>query len=160
MIKNLFLILSAFFFIINNSIAKKDLPVPRFASIKSGHVNVRTGPNVRYPIKWVFIEKNEPIEVIAEFEQWRKIKDIEAQEGWVHESMLTGKRFAIITSSNTQIIYKNPDITSYKIVKIESKVRVRLDKCKLDWCRINVNDYQGWIKKDFLWGVYKNEEYK
>ena len=153
--------LFAFMLLISTySYAKDNLPLPRFVSIKSGEVNVRTGPSVRYPIKWVFHAKNEPIEVVAEFEQWRKIKDFTKDEGWVHESMLSGKRYAIIATKEKQIIYKNLEDNKHPVVIIEPGVRARVQECQLEHCRIIVEDHKGWIRKDKLYGVYKNETYK
>src|SRR5258708_33603071 len=38
-----------------------------------------------------------PGEVLAEFGNWRKIRDWQGTEGWVHQSMLSGRRYAIVT---------------------------------------------------------------
>ncbi|MBN9543266.1 MAG: hypothetical protein J0G32_05690 [Alphaproteobacteria bacterium] len=140
--------------------AKEKLPLPRFASIKSHEVNVRTGPSVRYPIKWIFTARNEPVEILAEFEQWRKIKDFVGDEGWIHESMLSGKRFGIIAAKEKQILYKNQADTTHPLVVVEPGVKARIQECSLDWCRVIVKDYKGWIRKEKLYGVYKNEIYK
>ncbi|HKH69397.1 MAG TPA: SH3 domain-containing protein, partial [Reyranella sp.] len=64
------------------------LPIPRFASLRSDEVNVRTGPGPRYPIDWVFKRKAMPVEIVAEFENWRKIRDWQGASGWVHQSLL------------------------------------------------------------------------
>jgi SH3-like domain-containing protein len=134
------------------------LPVPRFVSIKSSEANIRTGPNVRYPVKWVFVHKGEPVEVVAEFEQWRKIRDKQGDDGWIHESMLSGKRQVIITGDKVQLLYRQPDYTSSPIVKVEPEVRAELRSCHKDWCRIQVTSYKGWIERKFLWGIYSHED--
>src|SRR5438876_886029 len=76
--------------------AEKNLPVPRFVSLRSEQVNVRTGPGERYPIEWVFTRRDLPVEIVAEFENWRKIRDSEGSEGWVHQRMLAGRRSVLV----------------------------------------------------------------
>ena len=36
----------------------------RFVSLRSDEVNVRVGPGVRYPVKWVFRQKAIPVEIV------------------------------------------------------------------------------------------------
>src|SRR5215475_1432117 len=83
------------------------LPIPRFASLRSDEVNVRTGPGPRYPIDWVFKRKGMPIEIVAEYENWRKIRDFQGASGWVYQGLLTGKRSFIIPSKVANL-YKTP----------------------------------------------------
>ncbi|MFN7038516.1 MAG: SH3 domain-containing protein [Alphaproteobacteria bacterium] len=135
----------------------KKLPIPRFVTIKSSEANIRTGPNLRYPIKWIFKKKNEPVEVTAEFEHWRKIRDITGEDGWIHESMLKGKRAAIIIGNDIQNAYNKTDPSSKINIKIEPEVRVFLSACKIEWCQIKIDNYKGWIEKKYLWGTYPNE---
>lgn len=156
-----FIILSCYLVINSNLVnAQPTINLPRFVSIKSNEVNIRTGPNIRYPIKWVYIKSDEPVEIIAEFEHWRKIIDIDKEEGWVHKTMLSGKRTAIINSNKIQTVYSTANNETKKIFNIEPKARVTLDSCNQDWCQIGIQNLKGWIKKDYLWGVYKKEEFK
>lgn len=144
-----------------------------FASIKSSEVNVRKGPSTRYRIEWVYKSKGEPVEVIGEFEHWKKIRDFNGDEGWIKSIMLSKKRSAIITiplPKNTKqtnemklfaSLYKKPDNNSYIFAKIESSKRVAIEECKKEWCKIKVsNSLVGWIRKQYLWGVYSNEIFK
>ena len=148
------------FFIAINVHAKQELQIPRFVSIKSSEANIRTGPNVRYPIKWVFVKKNEPVEIVAEFEHWRKIRDKSGDEGWVHESMLSGKRNAIIIGDKKQIAFNKPSINASGVFFIEPEVRVELLLCNNKWCKISVENMKAWIDRSILWGIYKDEEIK
>jgi SH3-like domain-containing protein len=143
----------------SSALAKSEsLPIPRFVSIKSSEANIRTGPNVRYPVKWVFVRKGEPVEVITEFEQWRKIRDKQGDDGWIHESMLSGKRQVILIGDKSHLIYKKADMTSPPLVKLEPEVRAELHGCHKEWCRIESSGYKGWVERKFLWGVYNKEE--
>lgn len=135
------------------------LPLPRFVSIKSSEANLRTGPNVRYPVRWVFIKKGEPVEITAEFEQWRKVRDKQGDEGWVHESMLSGQRYVILEGRNDTLhrLYRKPSSTSYPVAQFAAGVRAELKACEQDWCKIEAAEIQGWIHKQELWGVYPHE---
>src|SRR3989338_5933265 len=75
--------------------------VPRFVSLKPSEVNARVGPGPNYPIEWVYLKAGLPVEVIVEFDTWRKIRDIDRAEGWVHQSMLCSKRRGIVQASET-----------------------------------------------------------
>lgn len=136
--------------------AKTNLQLPRFVTVKAGEANVRTGPGLRYQIKWVLVRENMPVEVVGEFEQWRKIKDVQNDEGWIHRSMLTNKRSAIITGE-TQVMRKNPDEESQAVARLEVGVNVSLLGCKDEYCRVKVNRHKGWVRRDRLWGVYPDE---
>ena len=76
--------------------AQTGLPLPRFVSLRASEVNMRTGPGVRYPIQWKLVYRHMPVEIVAEFENWRKIREWEGSVGWVHKSMLSGQRWVII----------------------------------------------------------------
>ena len=132
--------------------------LPRFVSLKSNEVNLRAGPSKNYPIKWVIKSKNEPVEVITEFEQWREIRDKDGDNGWVHETMLSGVRSVVVTGNVTQLLYSDSD-GSKKIAKIEPGVRAKLLTCKNEWCYISVDKHKGWIARNSLWGVYKDERF-
>src|SRR5262245_57081238 len=79
------------------------LPIPRFVSLRSGEVNLRTGPGTNYPVDWVFVRRGMPVEIIAEFDVWRKIRDWQGTVGWVHQSMLDGRRTARITGADREL---------------------------------------------------------
>lgn len=157
---NLFLIIYCIFYS-NFAISREnnELPLPRFVTIKSSEANVRTGPNLKYPIKWIFKNKGEPVEIIAQWEHWRKIRDITNEDGWVHESMIKGSRTAIIIGNELQYSYYKPDLNSKKLMLIEPQVRLKLLNCKLEWCQIKINDKKSWIQRKHLWGIYDNEEF-
>lgn len=138
--------------------ANEKLPIPRFASIKSNEVNARTGPTIKCPIEWVFVKKGEPVEIIAEYEQWRQIRDINGEGGWVHSSVLSGKRSVIILGKEIIPLLKSPEIDNKVTAKVSPNTRCQLNKCKNNWCRISCKNYNGWVFKNILWGVYKNEE--
>jgi SH3-like domain-containing protein len=134
------------------------LPLPRFVSLRSDEVNLRTGPGVRYPIDWIYSRKDLPVEVVAEFEAWRKIRDWQGSEGWVHQSMLSGRRMMVVVGSGRTL--RGSDAESAEpVASVEAGVFGRLLQCprNRDYCRVEIQQMQGWLKRDELWGVYKGE---
>lgn len=139
--------------------AATGLPLPRYVSLRASEVNVRTGPGVRYPVDWVFQRHGLPVEIVAEFDTWRKIRDTEGTEGWVHQSLLSGKRMLIVTGSATRTLRRKPSATARAIAKAEANVVGRLLECpkKSDWCRVHIGGFEGWMKRAAFWGVYPDE---
>ena len=141
------------------SAAEAGLPVPRFVSLRSDEVNVRTGPGVRYPIDWVFVRKTMPVEVLAEVDTWRKVRSLDGTEGWVHQSMLTGRRTAVIIGSETRSLYRRNDPTTPTVAQLEPGVIGTLLECRDAWCRLEVDGQKGWLPRDQLWGVLPSENF-
>lgn len=133
------------------------LPVPRFVSLKSDEVNIRTGPGTRYPISWVYRRAEMPVEVVEEFDMWRKIRDVEGTTGWVHKTMLAGKRNIIIKGKSAKIVRIDHEKDAKPLLKVEPSVVARLVECNKEWCRILVSGRKGWIEKNSIWGVYPDE---
>lgn len=141
------------------------LPVPRFVSLKSGEVNLRAGPGAHFPIRWVYRRAGYPVEVIEEFGHWRKIRDRDATEGWVHFRLLSGARSAVIRSDDPQTrplvpLYAAASATSRLVAELEPEVIVSLDSCREAWCRASVRGYGGWVQRTHLWGVYEGEAFE
>ncbi len=140
----------------SSAYAKTSLPLPRFVSLKSSEANVRSGPGLRYQIKWVVVRKKMPVEVIGEFEQWRKIRDVQGDEGWMHRGMLTNKRTALVIGE-TQILRRKPSTKSYPIARIDVNVELSIHSCSKKYCNVQVKGYRGWLKRKNLWGIYPDE---
>lgn len=130
--------------------------VPRFVSIKADEVNVRVGPGKRYPLKWTYVVSGIPVQVIAEWENWRKIRDWEGQEGWVHSAMLSSKRTVIVTGEK-RIMYRRADKSSPPVARLLPGIVAEIEDCIEGWCRIEVRNYRGWLQRDGFWGVDANE---
>ena len=137
--------------------AATGLAVPRFAALRAQEVNMRAGPGVRYPVEWVFTRRNLPVEITAEFELWRKIRDWQGTEGWVHASMLTGKRSVIITG-RTRMLRRSDSTSAPVIAKVEKTVVGRLLNCRGAWCRLDIAGLRGWMQRPQFWGVYPKEK--
>lgn len=134
------------------------LPLPRFVSLRSDEVNLRAGPGQRYPIDWIYSRKDLPVEVIAEFEAWRKIRDWQGTEGWVHQSMLSGRRMMVVIGAQ-RVLRGGDSDGADALAMVDPGVLGRLLQCprNRDFCRVEINQIQGWFKRDEIWGVYKGE---
>ena len=122
-----------------------------FVSLKSSEVNMRVGPGKEYPIAWVFMRANLPMLLMAEFDQWRKVKFIDGTVGWVHKNMVSRKSSAIVTE-NYAIMYRHAS-KKHPIAKMEKGVIVRILKRDGDFVKVDVNNQKGWVEKKFLWGI-------
>jgi SH3-like domain-containing protein len=137
------------------------LPVPRFVSLKSDRVNVRSGPNKDQEVRWVYTRAGMPVEVTAEFENWRRIRDWEGAEGWVYHSLLSGKRSAVVVPTlkdDLVPLYAKADSTSAQTARLQSGVLGQLKSCNGTWCQFAGKNFDGWIRQDRLWGAYPNEK--
>jgi SH3-like domain-containing protein len=137
------------------------LPVPRFVSLKSDHVNVRIGPTKDNDVAWVYTRSGLPVEVTAEYENWRRVRDSEGAEGWVYHSLLSGRRTAVVTMKSKEDLaplYDSADKTSAVAARLESGVVANVKRCSGTWCLINGDGFDGWIEQQRLWGVYPDEK--
>jgi len=133
------------------------LKVPRFVSLHSDKVNLRTGPGRQYPIEWVLTRKDMPVEVIAQFEHWRRIRDWEGTAGWVQEHMVAGRRTVVVGKGGDLPLHQQPDPASAVIARAEPGVVARLLECRGPWCRVETDDISGWMRRSDIWGVYPDE---
>jgi SH3-like domain-containing protein len=137
------------------------LPVPRFVSLKADRVNVRRGPNKDQDVRWVYTRAGMPVEIIAEFENWRRVRDWEGAEGWVYHSLLSGKRTAIVvpTLKNDLVpLHEDADVKSTVVAKLQAGVLGSLKSCTGNWCEFAGKGFDGWIQQDRVWGAYPNEK--
>lgn len=138
-----------------------NLPLPRFASLKTDRVNLREGPSKDHATKWVYQRAGLPVEITAEFEIWRRIRDSEGVDGWVLHSLLSGRRTALVTPSKkgeVSKIYVRPSKESDLAATLQSGVIANLRKCDGDWCQVDGDGFKGYIEQYKLWGVYPNEK--
>ena len=139
------------------------LPLPRFASLRSDEVNLRVGPGPEYPVFWVLKRKGMPVEIVSEFGTWRKIREVEGEEGWVHQNMLTGKR-TVLLRGEAQQLFRKASAESKPLARIQPGVSGKVLECEEAWCRVQMGDdemtMKGWIRRDQLWGLYPAEKGK
>jgi SH3-like domain-containing protein len=139
------------------------LPIPRFVSLKPSDTPMREGPSKDHRIKWVFKREGLPVEVIGEFEQWRRVRDSESTDGWVYFGRLSNRRTVIIRAGKDkgqQSLFKDDKESAAVVARLEPGVIANVETCSIGWCRVSVEGYSGYLKKDALWGVYADEKVK
>lgn len=135
------------------------LALPRFVSLKAEKVNVRRGPSSDHAVAWVFKRKSLPVEIVAEFENWRRIRDSDGEEGWILQNMLSGRRTALVAPwrrEQTIPLFAeigSPAMTARMTAGVLGDVR----SCTGEWCLISAGGYEGWVEQAMLWGVYPGE---
>jgi len=137
------------------------LPVPRFVSLKSDRVNLREGPSKDHRTTWVFQRAGLPVEVTAEFETWRRIRDSVGSEGWVLHSLLSGRRTALVApweKAGTLPLSAKPDSRADVVAQLQPGVLASIKACNGKWCRLAGQGFDGWLPQDKLWGAYPTEK--
>jgi len=135
---------------------KSGYPVPRYVSLAKDTVNVRTGPDGKYPIVWVFKRAGLPVKVIAEYEDWRKIVDSEGASGWIWGPLLSSRRTGLIITEQ-QTLLTRPNNGGTVAVIAEAGVVGKIRRCEEGWCELNVNGFKGWLKQGGFWGTLEGE---
>ena len=142
---NLILII---FFFINQSLIADDY----FLTLRNDKVNLRQGPSFEYPIKLFYKKKFLPVLVKENYENFRKIIDHENNSGWIHISQLSKKK-AAITTKDSLLIFNKPSIYSKPSAILKKGRLCKIKKCKNEWCKVEVEKFKGWVKRDGLWGL-------
>ena len=137
------------------------LLLPRFVTLKANRVNVRRGPSNEHKVSWVFTRKGLPVEVVAEFEQWRRIRDSDGAEGWVYYALLSGRRGVVVApwSGAKPVPLLDAEAAGAKpVALLASGVMADVESCTGAFCRISVEGHDGWVDQANLWGVYPGEQ--
>ncbi len=140
-------IIVIFFYMISNNLAAEEY----FLTLRNEKVNLRQGPSFEYPIKIFYKKKFLPVLVEDKSDNFKKIRDHENNSGWIHVSQLSKKK-AAITIKDEILIFTKPTIYSKPLVILQKGRLCLIKKCKKSWCKVKVNKYVGWVKKDELWG--------
>ena len=134
------------------------LPLPRFVNLRASEANMRTGPGVQYPVEWVFVRQDLPLEVIAEYRTWRKVRDWQGTQGWMHQSMLDNRRTVIVTGT-LRTLRQRSDTQSAARARVEAGVIGHLLECPdgSGWCKVEIDGFEGWLRRVEFWGAYDKE---
>lgn len=140
------------------------LPLPRFVSLRAERVNLRVGPGRDYPVSWLYLKSGLPVEVIQEFDNWRRVRDAEGAEGWVFHSLLSGERTSIVApwlkgKSATIDMRRSADGGSALVAQMEPGVVTFVSGCSFGWCEVEAGGRRGFVSQTQLWGVYPDEKF-
>ncbi|MEK1853371.1 MAG: SH3 domain-containing protein [Phyllobacterium sp.] len=147
-------------------IGPSGLPLPRFVSLKPGRVNLRVGPGRDYAVTWLFLKSGLPVEIIQEYDNWRRIRDSEGTEGWVYQSLLSGKRTAMTApwqrdKDDVMLnVYRSADDKASIVAKVQPGVLGNLKTCNGAYCRVVFSGASGWMRQSDIWGAYPDEKFE
>ena len=142
------------------------LPLPRFVSLKAKRVNLRIGPSRDYAVQWLYTRSGIPMEIIQEYDHWRRVRDHDGTEGWIHKSLLTGERTAAVAPwkrgrSGIFVQLRNRPQSSGKLLaSLEPGVIVNISECNGQWCEAEAQGVTGWVAQDEIWGAYPGEAFR
>ncbi len=125
--------------------------LPRYGSFSADRVNMRTGPGRDYPIAWQYRLAGFPVVVTAVYDNWRRVEDLAGTEGWVHSSLLSRRRTALVTASHVNL-YAQRDRDSALQAQLTRRVVAELERCEAEWCRLRIDGHSGWARRNALWG--------
>lgn len=137
-------------------------PLPRFVSLKASKVNLRIGPGRDYAVDWMYMKSGLPMEVVQEYDNWRRVRDAEGTEGWIYQSLLSGKRTAITTpwdtGKGTMVnLQAKPSADAATVAMLEPGAVGTVIGCTGDWCEMDFSGHRGWLSQSSIWGVYPGE---
>jgi SH3-like domain-containing protein len=139
-------------------------PIPRFVSLRASVTNVREGPSVNHRISWVFHRAGQPLEVVAEFDIWRRVRDSDGTEGWLMSRTISSRRTAVVSpwskDDDALPLYDADSASSRVVAKLQPKVLATIEECNGTWCRLSGEGFSGWMEQEKLWGAYPGEKVK
>jgi len=139
--------------------ATEDSKIPYFASMKSETTNMREGPSDANRVKWVYHRKGLPVEVIATFEAWRRVRDMDGEVGWIHVALLSRERMAVIRGEGQAAVHDRFDAKSDLVAEAKPGAVGRLEHCGPVACEVKFDGAKGWVDRGRLWGVHDGEKF-
>ena len=128
------------------------LPVPRFASLKFDEVNGREGPSFEHAVAWRYQRRGLPVEVIEEDIGWRKVRDPDGAEVWMHERVLENRRTGLVDGASVEIL-RRPDDGAPIAAVAEPGVLFEIKTCRDGFMRVDGPRATGWMREGALWGA-------
>lgn len=135
-------------------------PIPRYISLKSSETNLRRGPSTSYRVDWQYLRRGLPVRVVDEHGIWLRVQDKDGVTGWVHRNLVSGTRTAVVTEPAGAMLRRAPEAEAEPRARLETGVIARIDACEAEWCRLRVEGFEGWARKETLWGVDPGETFE
>ena len=133
------------------------MPIPRFVTLNSSKVNMRTGPSEQHPVAWVYRREGLPMKIVAEYFHWRKVVDSDGTVGWIMAQLLSNRRNVLVIGEGTADLRRNAAPEARVVAHVERGVIGTLETCNTSWCLTKIDHYEGWLPRDRLWGVLEGE---
>lgn len=141
------------------------LPLPRFVSLKASRVNMRVGPGLNYAVEWRYLKSGLPMEIIQEYDNWRRVRDADGAEGWINQALLSGRRTGIAApwykGKQASIpLLAEPREDARPVVEVEPGAIGAIATCNGTWCEMEFSGHSGWLEQTLVWGAYPGETVK
>jgi SH3-like domain-containing protein len=133
------------------------MPVPRWVTVKAARVNVRRGPSLEDDVLWTYVKPGLPVEITAEYDSWRRIRDANGEVGWVKSVMLESRRRVMFTGEANTAILSEPSAEAQAVALAAPGLIADLGGCEGEWCEVSARGYNGFVPRDRLWGVRPND---
>ena len=138
---------------------KDDIERPRFVSLSSDLVNMREGPSTAHGIKWIYQRDGLPMQVLAEYDVWRRVRDMDGEIGWIHVSLLSNERTGVVVGNGYALLRSGVEIDAPVIARAEVGAVGRVESCGPVSCRLEFSGIEGWVNRARFWGVYADEHF-
>ncbi len=134
-----------------------NLPLPRFVSMRAENANARRGPSLSHRVDWTFLRRGLPLEITAEYENWRRVRDADGAGGWVHYTLLSSVRTALVQGEAPLALHADAAETAPILAFAEPGVVARVEHCLEAWCELSAEGVEGWAPRAAIWGVGLDE---
>ncbi len=137
------------------------LPLPRFVSLGSNRINLRTGPGTQHPVEWTYQRNGWPVEIVREFGTWRRVRDIDGAEGWVQQNFLSSRR-SFVVRGQVRALRRRASEDAPVVARLAPGVQGRIRTCAAGsaWCEVETRGERGYLMRAWFWGSYQDEEIK
>lgn len=136
-----------------------NMPLPRYVSMRGEEANARRGPSLSHRVDWTFLRRGLPLEITAEYGNWRRVRDSDGAGGWVHHTLLSGVRTALVRGDGPAPLRAGPSESAAVLAFAEPGVVARLERCAGAWCEIGSDGVKGWLPRAGIWGVGADEDF-
>ena len=143
----------------SEALVDAELEQPRFVSLRSDLVNMREGPSTEHGVKWIYHRQGLPMQVLTEYDVWRRVRDMDGEIGWIHVSLLSNERGALVIGNDFVEIRTGEELNAPIIAQVEAGVVGQIESCGPISCRINFAELEGWVDRTRIWGVYVDEQF-
>lgn len=127
-----------------------NLPVPRFVSLKTPGANGRHGPGLEHRVDWIYERAGLPLQVTGESGPWRRVRDPDGAEVWMHAQNLDQRRTIYVSQATAlrRTAHEGSQVVAY----LSAGVVASVTGCNGDWRRVAVGGRVGWVENEALWG--------
>lgn len=139
--------------------AAEEAKLPRFVSLKQSEVYMREGPSAQNRVKWIYHRKGLPVEVIATYDVWRRVRDPDGDIGWINAAMLSRERAALVQGQGQIPLREKLDAGSEIVAQVAPGAVGKIERCEVSACELRFDKTEGWMDRSHFWGVYADEKF-